>query len=177
MTERTPGFYVGAGSVAGLVIGSFGPWAKVTVFSGASISGVDGSNDGWVILGLAAIAAMALLRQASGNWRGIGVLGVLAFALALYDRSHVQHVAGKSGIITIGWGLNLVLAGSIGLLIAAYVLRGENGELDDDVNDADEYELHCTACEKPTTAGDRFCPHCGAEFDLSSEAPTPAEST
>src|ERR1051326_5453235 len=52
--ERTPGvFWWGIGSCAAMALGAFGPWAHVL---GVSVGGTDGTNDGWIVLGLALLA-------------------------------------------------------------------------------------------------------------------------
>ena len=122
LEDRSRGFYISALGIAAMVIGSFGPWAKIAVL-GASVCGVDGSNDGWGILVLALIAGVTLM---GGRWLGVAVASVIALAISYYDRTHVQHVAGKASVLlTVGWGLNLVLAGAVAMLVGSLMLRSE----------------------------------------------------
>ncbi len=43
--------WLGFAAAAGMVIGGFGPWGKVVGLVNTSISGTDGSNDGWIVVG------------------------------------------------------------------------------------------------------------------------------
>src|SRR5438270_335621 len=102
------------GSATLMVVGAFGPWLKVL---GQSVSGTDGSNDGWLVVAAAVIGG--LLYYATRDSRGGAVwaliAGIAGIAVTLYDRSNVQNALDKSGafaqaLVQIGWGLNLALA-------------------------------------------------------------------
>src|SRR5512140_273510 len=94
-------------AVAGLALGAIGPWAKA-LGGLASVGGLDGSNDGWLVLLCAALAAMGLYTF-SQNQRGTALAllaGLAASAVALYDRNRIDN-AGP--LVQVGWGLNLAL--------------------------------------------------------------------
>lgn len=98
-----------------LIIGSFGPWAKAFALS---VSGTDGSNDGWVTLVAAVLGLLAVWRRYASGLRGAGlgmtVAAGLGLATSIYDRNHIQHVSSQSlNLISVGWGLNLTLAASV----------------------------------------------------------------
>jgi hypothetical protein len=101
----------GAG-IALLVIGAFGPWAKVL---STSVNGLDG--DGVLTLGLAVVAAvfvgLAYTKRAAPNKIALGVCGALALLISIID------IADVSGDISVGWGLWLTLIGSLVLIAAA----------------------------------------------------------
>jgi hypothetical protein len=70
-----------------MVVGSFGPWAKV--LSTVTIYGTDNGGDGWVVLGAAIGAPIFLLVVALARmrWFAIGALiaGLIAAATTAYD--------------------------------------------------------------------------------------------
>lgn len=111
-------------SMALAVLGSFGPWVKAL---GQSVSGVDGSNDGWLVIG--AVLLGGLLFYATRTSRGAGLWALLGggagLAITIYDRSNVQNVIDSSGLasalVQVGWGLNVALAGSASLAVAGLV--------------------------------------------------------
>lgn len=120
--ERKGLQYWALASAAGMVLGAFGPWVKAL---GQSVSGVDGSNDGWFLIACAALGG--LLFYATRPSRGAGIWALLAgaggVAITLYDRNNVQQAIDQGGALTaalasVGWGLNLGLAASVSLGIA-----------------------------------------------------------
>jgi len=120
------------GSAALMVIGAFGPWAKVL---GASVGGTDGSNDGWLVVGAAVIGGLLAYtlreRRAGAVWALLA--GIAGVAVTLYDRSNMQNAIDKGGsftqaLVQIGWGLNLALVASISLAVAAVVTMVRSGE-------------------------------------------------
>ena len=113
------------GSAALMVAGAFGPWVKAL---GQSVGGTDGSNDGWLVIAAAVIGGLVFYatrsRRNAGVWALLGGLGGLA--VTLYDRSHVQNAIDHGGplakaLVQVGWGLNLALAASVSMTIAAAV--------------------------------------------------------
>lgn len=113
------------GSAGVMVLGSFGPWIKAL---GQSVSGVDGSNDGWFVVALAAIGG--LLFYASRSHRAAGVWAILAgaggLAITIHDRSRVQHAIDQGGALTkalasVGWGLNVALIASGSMVLAGLI--------------------------------------------------------
>ena len=118
----TQGMLIWALASAGLVIiGAFGPWAKVLVIS---INGTDASHDGWVVASAAFFGGLLVyVRRATpsaGSWALLA--GIVAMLPAIYDRQHLTHWISNGGPITqtlvhVGWGLNLVIVASISLAI------------------------------------------------------------
>lgn len=113
------------GSAALMVVGAFGPWVKAL---GQSVGGTDGSNDGWLVV--AASVVGGLLFYATRSQRGAAVWallgGIAGIAVTLYDRSNVQNAIEQGGVfaqalVQIGWGLNLALAASVSMTVAAIV--------------------------------------------------------
>ncbi|MHB8643884.1 MAG: zinc ribbon domain-containing protein [Gaiellaceae bacterium] len=113
------------GSVLLMLIGAFGPWLKAL---GQSVSGTDGGNDGWLVVGAGLIAG--LLFIAARRNRGAGVLGVIGGLIGafvtIHDRSHVSAAINNGGALTqalvrVGWGLNLAMVASISLGVAGII--------------------------------------------------------
>jgi hypothetical protein len=112
-------------SAALMLIGAFGPWVKAL---GVSVSGTDGSNDGWVVVVAAlfggVLAAITYKNRGAGFFALIG--GVAGLSTAAYDRNNVQDKISNGGdllrsVASVGWGLNLCLFASISLAIAGAV--------------------------------------------------------
>lgn len=115
-------------SIAGLVLGAFGPWAKAPF--GTSISGLDGSNDGWIIIGLAGVAAAVLTwiqrkpgRRVFGRALLIFVAAGVSVLISYHDRS---NVSGEK-LLQVGWGLNLTLAAAVSLGVSAIAVHASHG--------------------------------------------------
>jgi hypothetical protein len=107
-------------SIGALAVGSLAPWAKGPF--GSSLSGLDGSNDGWSVLGAAVIAAIVLARiQIAPGRRVIGrvflllVMAGFSGLIAFVDRGNVSD----KKLLEVGWGLNLTLVAAISLGLAA----------------------------------------------------------
>ena len=124
MTRQQALFWWVVGSAALMVVGSFGPWAKVLGFT---VSGTDGSNDGWLVVAIAVSAGAVFLWKRETARAGLSAIvgGVLGAAVAMYDRSNLKDAASGSGelgeLVQVGWGLNLALVASISLAIAGGV--------------------------------------------------------
>jgi hypothetical protein len=106
---------VGGIAVAGLVVGSMGPWAKVGAL--ASVSGLDGSNDGWIVIVAAVIAAVGLYAHYGGGRGGATLAmigGGLALAITVYDWNDID---GRP-IVQVGWGLNVAVLSALTLVLA-----------------------------------------------------------
>lgn len=118
----TQGMLIWALASAGLVvIGAFGPWAKVLVIS---INGTDASHDGWVVACAAFFGGLLVYARratpSAGSWALLA--GIVAMLPALYDRQHLTRWISNGGPLTqafvhVGWGLNLVIVASISLAI------------------------------------------------------------
>ena len=124
MTRQQALFWWIVVSAALMVIGSFGPWAKVL---GVSISGTDGGNDGWFVIAIAAVAGAVFLWQREVMQAGYAAIagGVLGASIAIYDRTNIEDAADETGrlgeLVEVGWGLNLAMVASISLAIAGVV--------------------------------------------------------
>jgi hypothetical protein len=132
MARRNLGVPIWAGASIGLMlIGSFGPWVKGPL--GISVSGTDGSNDGWIVVGAAVVAAFFLYPYVryEATSRMLALFGLLAglagAATTIYDRNKVSDALkfGGASIGQVGWGLNVAMIASISLAIAAGVLLFE----------------------------------------------------
>jgi len=108
-----------------MVLGSFGPWVKVF---GMTASGIDGHNDGWLVVAAAAIGVLLLLvrrdSRAAGVWALLG--GIAGTAVTFHDRSNVSDAISSGGALVqaaaqVGWGLNVALLASVSLAIAGLV--------------------------------------------------------
>jgi len=124
MERRQGVFYWVLASAAMMLVGAFGPWVKVF---GMSANGTDGSNDGWLIVAFAVIAAAIFVVKRGRQWAGIVALigGIAATATAIYERVHITNAIKGGGefadLAQIGWGLNLCLAASISFALAGFV--------------------------------------------------------
>jgi hypothetical protein len=112
-------------SAALMLVGAFGPWVDAL---GIGVNGTDGSNDGWIVVGAAAVGGGLFLARRED--RGAGVWPVLAglvgAATTIYDRHHISSTISDAGPIAqalahVGWGLNLAMVASISLAIAGGV--------------------------------------------------------
>ena len=124
MTRQQALFWWVVVSAALMVIGSFGPWAKVL---GLSINGTDGGNDGWFVIAIAVVAGAVFLWQRETTQAGYAAIagGVLGASVAIYDRTNLKDAASENGqlgeLVEVGWGLNLAMIASISLAIAGVV--------------------------------------------------------
>jgi putative oligomerization/nucleic acid binding protein len=121
----SPAFWLAALCAGGMAIGALGPWARGPL--GTTVGGLDGSNDGWFLLAAAAIAGLCLWLHHRSAGTGSLVLillfGLIGGAVTLYDRQSVNSVTSDSfDVVQVGWGLNLGLAASVGLVICALAL-------------------------------------------------------
>jgi hypothetical protein len=132
MTRQQALFWWVVVSAALMVVGSFGPWAKVLGFS---ISGIDGNNDGWFVIAIAVVAGGVFLWKRETTQAGFAAIagGVLGASVAIYDRTNVKDAAAEGGelgeLVQVGWGLNLALVASISLAIAGavWIVKSEAG--------------------------------------------------
>lgn len=125
-------------SVALMILGAFGPWAKVFV---ANVSGVDG--DGWFVV-LAAVLAGVMLyqhekRAGAARWPMIvsAVAGAIAFLVVTVDAIDIyggepaaggESLFGDTDLVSPGWGLVMDHIASLSLVAAsiAFLLRGRS---------------------------------------------------
>jgi hypothetical protein len=106
-------------SVGLMIVGAFGPWATVL---GASVSGTDGHNDGWIVIVIALLGGLFVYGRRESRDAGIWALliGGIGVAATLYDRHNLSSAISQAGafgavIAHIGWGLNLSLFASVSL--------------------------------------------------------------
>src|SRR5436190_18147508 len=84
----------------GMLLGAFGPWAKVL---NISVGGTDGSNDGWLIVGAAVVSLGFVLTyalyRASSRWVMLGPLlaGIAGAAVAIYERNNISDKISQAG--------------------------------------------------------------------------------
>jgi hypothetical protein len=120
--------WFGIASCIAMVVGAFGPWAKaLTGLGGLSVSGTDGSNDGWVVVAVAILGGSALVaaskRHSVRAAIGAVVLGLVSVGVCLEDRVDLENVGDSdSAVVQAGWGLNLALLASIAFTIDALTL-------------------------------------------------------
>jgi hypothetical protein len=106
-----------------MVIGSFGPWAKV--LSLVTVNGTDDGGDGWVVIGAAAVGVVALLlwRMRSRGWLIVTVLAAGAgLATTIYDRIDLEGTTEGVDIgsfVDASWGIYVAMLGSASLALAA----------------------------------------------------------
>jgi hypothetical protein len=144
MKELTPWqttlFIWAAASAALMLVGAIGPWA--VVLSVVSIGGLDGGNDGWIVVVVAAAALIVLCAFALGASRRLvwplPVLGLAGLAVTAIDRRDVSELRDDPGVsvediltdnpspgpfaVDVGWGLNLAMGASFSLVVASGVL-------------------------------------------------------
>ena len=123
--EKRQGLLIWSLASAGLmVVGAFGPWIKAL---GSGVSGTDGANDGWLVVGAAVVGAgvFALMRErhTAGLWTVLG--GLAGAGVTIYDRqtvsSKIDELGEFQGLAQIGWGLNLAMVASISFGVAGLV--------------------------------------------------------
>jgi hypothetical protein len=111
---------VAALAIVLMLVGAFGPWAKV--LGVVTIHGTDNGKDGWVVVGAAAVAAVVLLVVTWKPWRWLALLsliaGGIAGATAGYDISDINSLGGGDAA-SAQWGIYLAVAGSIVLMIGS----------------------------------------------------------
>ena len=136
--ERRLLLLIGLLCAVGMLVGSFGPWVKVSAaFFSVSVSGTDRSNDGWLVVAAALVGALvfyaALLSSTKTTRIFTGLLatgaGVLGSAVCIYDRNQLSDALSKappevrqSALLAIGWGLNLALVASVVFTATALVV-------------------------------------------------------
>jgi hypothetical protein len=117
------------GSAAAMVIGAFGPWMKLFR---TSSRGIDGLNDGWLVVIAAVAGGAAFLWKRDPASAGVALgCGCFGGAVAIYDRWLLGDTAeGTDGLIQVGWGVNLAVIASISLAAAGlgWILTSEGAD-------------------------------------------------
>ena len=108
-----------------MVMGAFGPWINAL---GVGVSGLEGSNDGWIVLCAGLLGGLLFFGTHTSAYAGVWALmaGVIGSVTTIYDRHHISSVIAKGGplasaVAHIGWGLNLAMLASISLTIGGIV--------------------------------------------------------
>lgn len=127
MDSYPKSFWWALASCGVMVLGAFGPWARVLEL--VNVSGLDG-GDGWFVLVAALIAAgFILLRQnrGLGLWPLLVALlaAAIAAAVAIYDWTDLNSVADRTGLVHAGWGIYLATIASCSLVLACIGLHLE----------------------------------------------------
>jgi hypothetical protein len=117
----TKSFWWAVASIVLMVVGAFGPWAKVLTLT---INGTDDGKDGWVVVGAAAVGALGLrlclLVRRWGPALLVLIAALASAATAGYDIRDTNNLASQTGVAaSTGWGLYVALVGSISLLLAS----------------------------------------------------------
>jgi hypothetical protein len=117
-------FWWGIASSVAMALGAVGPWAHILTLS---IGGLDGSNDGGIVIGLAVLGLLCVLGSSNPSLALLAVVaGVAGAAVTASARHHVTSMIADAGpfgaLASVGWGLNLALAGSVSLALAGLVL-------------------------------------------------------
>jgi len=118
-----------AGSVVLMVVGAFGPWASVADL--VTVHGTDGASDGWIVVGAAAVAVIAMLfYRRQRRWLLVLPLlaGIAGAATTAYDISNANELASSElfgSIVSVEWGIYVALAGSISLALSSLGLMFE----------------------------------------------------
>jgi hypothetical protein len=109
-------------AIAAMLVGVFSTW---TTIGPTTLNGIQGANDGWLVVIVSCFAIVWLRVMERNSWTGaIGVLGVLGAAIvvcwtAIEDWHDNREVLDASA----GHGLWLVVAAGV-VLAAVAVLRG-----------------------------------------------------
>lgn len=108
-----------------MIIGSFGPWAKVLGL--ITVNGTDDGGDGWVVIVAAAVGAVAfvLWRVRSRRWLILTVIAAAAgLATTIYDRIDLEGTTEGidiGSLVDAAWGIYVAMIGSASLAVAAIV--------------------------------------------------------
>jgi hypothetical protein len=118
----TKGYWWAIASVAFMLVGAFGPWARMLSIT---IHGTDGGRDGWLVVGAAGCAAVVLVVQlrARRRWPATVALlaGCLSAATAAYDITDINGAFGGD-LVSAAWGIYLALVASVSLVLASLAL-------------------------------------------------------
>ena len=140
MAGKSKLFWWVAISVALLVLGAFGPWARVFV---VNLSGTEG--DGWLVIACAVLAGVMLYqheKRGDARWpMAVSALaGVIAFVIVTADAVDIygggsgekNEFLGDADVATPGWGLIMDHIASASLVVASLVMlaRGRTARPD-----------------------------------------------
>ena len=175
----TTAFWLAAVCAGGMALGAIGPWARGPL--GTTVSGFDGANDGWILIGAAAIAGLCLWLHRRSAGRGSLTLmllaGVIGVGVTLYDRQSVSTATrGSFDVVEVGWGVNLCLVASVGLVICVLALLARTGSrrrATSDTLEAGPRTVGQMTDQGQRPAGDRLVPPASVSAATTSEARNP----
>lgn len=101
-------------------MGVFSTWTKDGV---VTLNGIQGPNDGWLILILVVPALLWARMTERGSW--VGVVGLFGASLVMCWTAIEDWRDGRDLGTSVGWGLLLVVAGSLVLAASAAVRAAE----------------------------------------------------
>jgi hypothetical protein len=106
-------------AIAAVLVGTFSTWATA---GSVTLNGVEGPNDGWLVVILSVCAVAWARMMLRGSW--VGVVGVLGASLVIAWTAYEDQRDARAVLeASTGHGLLLVVAGSIVLGVTA-VLAG-----------------------------------------------------
>jgi hypothetical protein len=102
-----------------MAIGSLAPWAEAFF---VSVSGVEGGNDGWLVIAAAVSGAAAVYwavsRDALAGGAAAVVCGGVGAVVTLVERGQVESAGFGPFTAEVGWGLTLAMLASFSLVLA-----------------------------------------------------------
>lgn len=118
MPERSKTALVAWVAVAMVALGVLATW---TIDESVRLDGLDGPNNGWLVLIVAALALGWIRSMSRGSW--FGVVGVLGASVVIGWTALSDLLTSRSLGEDAGYGLLLVIGASLALAGAA-VVRG-----------------------------------------------------
>jgi hypothetical protein len=105
-----------------MVLGATGPWVEIAGV--VIINGTDDGHDGWVVIGAAAVGAVAfLLSTRARAWSILALLAAgVGLATTIYDRIDLERTVEGIDVgqfFDPGWGIYVAMVGSASLAAAA----------------------------------------------------------
>lgn len=113
-------------SASFMLIGAFGPWAKV--LGVVSVNGTDADHHGWFVIAFALLGALLLFAtrtsRAAGTWAVLA--GLAGAAITIHDHHRLASAISKGGpiaqaFVSVGWGLDLAMVASVSLALSGLV--------------------------------------------------------
>lgn len=117
--------WVAGGSIVGMAVGAFGPWARALFFT---VHGTDGAGDGWLIVFAALVAGIALIVYSQAPHKPLLAVPLLAgisgAAVAVHDISNIARLTATTSLAptSIAWGVFLAFAASTALAVTTTLL-------------------------------------------------------
>ena len=103
-------------ALAAVVVGVFSTWTKDGFIT---LNGIQGPNDGWLVVILVVPALLWSRMTERGSW--VGVIGLLGASLVMCWTAIEDWQDGRDLGASVGWGLLLVVVASLVLAIATAV--------------------------------------------------------